>query len=233
MMKNKKTFFNLMAVAIVVAICVGVVSCSKGEKPEEVDYSKFIIGKWVHRAIGSQGMWESESMIEFKIDNTYLLENLTGRNEGNYLITESKKTDYLDITESYLIVDSTVVYFEYTDDTLKTWEIVNGAIKYIDGISWPIDLAGSGYERMYFDKISDNYCSGHLLKYTRDSTVIVADTTYYDACHFSILVSESSDFEQLDVLYIYAKNFSSRILLGFYSHYELVEQPKWYSRSLW
>lgn len=222
----------MMAVALSAAISVGLMSCSKDkdEVKTEGDYSWMIMDKWEHRVYNfSQSILETLSVMEFKSNNKYYYVDLAESYEGDYRVTENKKTEYMQVTESFLIVDSTVIYYELDNNVLKTWEIVNGTINYIDGINWPIDWREVDFDWVHTDSLnSSGYQSGRILKYTRDSTVIVADTTYRDAYYFKILVSGSHDFDQLGVWNI-DKDY---IVIEFYSKNDFVApKPKWFSRQ--
>ena len=231
----------MMTVALAAIMCVGFMACSKDDNKEEADYSGLILGKWKKSSFNSQeNIWEVQSIIEFTKGLTYSYENLTESIEGNYKVTETQRTDYLDITKSFLIVDSTVIYYEVpydTDtDTAKAWKIVDGTIINIDGLSWPLGWPLKIGTHIYNDGIiyldPPHYDeSGRIILYTRDSTTIVSDTTYMDACFYKMLVSGSSDFDQLEVWYTFSKGYTPPYInLYFYSNNALVETTKWYAR---
>ena len=210
-MNYKKIFFSTMMVALAVTMCVVFTACSEDDDVErEVDYSGLILGLWERRPHNSQGV------IEFKTNNTYFYESLTENYEGNYRITESERTMYMQIAESYAIVDSTIRYYEYKNGIQRTWEIVDGTIVYIDSL----DLSSEEFWRNYYE-------SGSYMNYTYDTTVIVPDTAYYDAGLNQMLVSGSHDFDQLKVYYLMQS--SRRIVVEFYYRYELLK-TEWYGK---
>jgi len=223
-MKCRKLFFSMMMVALAATMCVVFTACSKDDEVEhEVDYSGLILGLWECRSYNFQeNMLETQGFIEFKTNNTYFYESLTENYEGNYRITESERTKYMRITESYLKVDSTITYYEYKNGIQRTWEIVDGTIIYIDSTSL---LTGSPANDEFW---LNYYASDSYMNYIVDTTVIVPDTAYYDAGLNKMLISGSSDFDQLRVYYIMNQSWR-RLVVEFYSRYELLKTV-WYNK---
>ena len=218
-MNEKKHFFSMIAVALVAAISVGFISCNKDDDKVEPDYSRLLLGKWENGFIDSESHLVTQSMFEFKYNNTYNYKNLNESFEGDYRITENKKKEYLYIWDSYLKVDSLIRYYEIADQIRWEWEIVDGNIVYTDSTF------------MFGDYWIDYYDSGSFTySYTYDSTVIVHDTTIYkDAIFFKILASGSNDFDQLEAWYIQSGNNFPSLGLYFYSSKDFLEpKPKWF-----
>jgi len=118
-MNYKKLFFSMMVIAMAVTISVGFASCSKDEKKEEVIQPGGLMGKWIYKPLNSQSIPEIQRSIEFSPGGTYYyydnpnFENPT-ESEGNYRITASKKTKYMDISETCMVVDSINWIFDCT-----------------------------------------------------------------------------------------------------------------------
>ena len=101
----KKLFYSIMAVVLVATMCIGFTSCSKDEKPEEVDLSPLIMKKWRYYRMTPC------NYIEFKSNGTYIYETPNGIIEGNYRITETQntKTGYYNTFDmTYLESDATL-----------------------------------------------------------------------------------------------------------------------------
>ena len=242
-MNYKKKFPGMMVVALIAtAMSVGFMSCNKDGEKKGVNYTYLsLIGKWsVYPGL------ESLFSIEFKKDSTYYYVNPnigSGSGNGNCRVFDTQETQYMDVIESYLKVYSTIVYYEYDNGTFKTWEIVDGNIIYIDGIpwgfdwaiKWDIDIIYDGAE-VCWDSLrsssTDYYNAGRILFYTLDSTVIVTETTPYDAHLFKMHASGNKSFDQIWVYYI-IPDYENQIVVEFYSNNALLAQDrrKWYSKN--
>ena len=83
-MNYKKTFFNLMAVAMAATLCIGFTSCSQDDdKPEDIDKRHLLMYKWVN-IFTDNGHFDSRYGIEFKKDGTYTYDTLNESIAGNY-----------------------------------------------------------------------------------------------------------------------------------------------------
>ena len=90
-MNYKKTFFNLMAVAMATTLCIGITSCNKDDKPEDIDKRHLLmLYKWVN-ITNDSGNFDSRYGIEFKKDGTYTYGTLNESVAGNYQIFKIQK----------------------------------------------------------------------------------------------------------------------------------------------
>ena len=144
----------------------------------------------------------------------------SGSGNGNCRIFDTQETKYMNIFESYLRVDSTIIYWEIADDIRRDWKIIDGNIIYVDSFSVP--------------NHNPPHAEGSYYIYILDSTVIVADTTYYDAHLFKMHASGNKSFDQIWAYHIVANlTLSGQIVVEFYSNNALLVEDRkwWYSKN--
>ena len=108
---KKKIFYSIMAVVYTATMSIGFTSCSKDEKPAEVDWSFAIMKKWRYY------LMTPCNYIEFKSNGTYIYETPNGIIEGNYRITETQntKTGYYEL---FYEADTLAMAYKESDATL-------------------------------------------------------------------------------------------------------------------